>query len=295
MRLTEYVTDHNTPAIDLSKVKTHFQHGTIIGGDIPKRLAHYEDTGFEPEELLKYAGILHLWIAAHKEQRLTVISEARLPVIVSDELQDACFCPDCSSDLMGGFPENKGEQREMVQCPHCGQLIDAKQAVGVNELSHDSEGYVHFTLTHKGEDHKGLFRVRDPSAGEDMVIVAIDGKKNLPLHPTVKGGVEAVLKKLCDGLYNSLLDLEFGDKKPLLEAMSLVGYIYDEAASAVGRRVFKCGRAAPRIFENFNEVYRWIDGYIMLANDDALYKKAAPLLGYDPEPAPLQNILKEGT
>ena len=55
-RLTEYV--NGTPAIILHKLDFHFQANGAIGGDIARKLAAYEDTELEPEDI-KVLKVIH--------------------------------------------------------------------------------------------------------------------------------------------------------------------------------------------------------------------------------------------
>lgn len=83
-RLTEYVND--TPAIILHKLDFHFQANGAIGGDVARKLAAYEDTGLDPEDVnvlrvihgLPAAEIVRICnlYKAEKEGRLVVLPVA---------------------------------------------------------------------------------------------------------------------------------------------------------------------------------------------------------------------------
>lgn len=77
-RLTEYI--NKVPAIDTTKVRYHFEANGMIGGDVAKRLAAYEDTGMTPEEIVTKC---HTLAEYHKEADplLRARAEGRLLVL----------------------------------------------------------------------------------------------------------------------------------------------------------------------------------------------------------------------
>lgn len=106
------------------------------------RLAAYEDTGLEPEDIkraftkdaiLKLAGAI-LGVApdrllelaqADQEGRCVVLDMPRRPLVWGSDDQDACLCPCCGEDLMG-IPYG---ERMVLQCPECGQYLDSTKAI----------------------------------------------------------------------------------------------------------------------------------------------------------------------
>ena len=104
------------------------------------RLAAYEETGLEPEEIhdqlesMVDAVALFFEISpnrlrelaqADREGRCVVLDMPRKPLVWGDDDQDTCLCPDCGKDLMG-IPYG---ERMVLQCPECGQYLDATKAI----------------------------------------------------------------------------------------------------------------------------------------------------------------------
>lgn len=120
--------------------------GTCISfccGKAIDRLAAYEDTKLTPEEVnaLKIIQDISYRVSpaemvricrlaqAEKDGRLVVLDEKRKPLIWGDDAHNTILCPNCSHDLMGGFPEGESCETPIYQCPYCGQLIDDEKAV----------------------------------------------------------------------------------------------------------------------------------------------------------------------
>lgn len=79
------------------------------------KLAHYEDL--------------------EEQGRLIITDEPRKPLIAG---ADTLYCPECGSDLMGGFPYT--DDTEMFQCRYCGQWINEKeQPIKLAELKGTEE------------------------------------------------------------------------------------------------------------------------------------------------------------
>ena len=112
------------------------------------RLAAYEDTGLEPEEVAKIRedvengymkstarryGIsvarLRELAQADREGRCVVLNMPRKPLVWGDDDQNACLCPYCGRDLMG-IPYG---ERMVLQCPECGQYLDATKVITRDE------------------------------------------------------------------------------------------------------------------------------------------------------------------
>lgn len=80
------------------------------------------------------AGKVMDWLEAEREGRLIVLKQPRLPLVWADEDMIAVLCPNCESDLMGGYEYERPYEIPMYQCPHCGQLIDTTKAITREEF-----------------------------------------------------------------------------------------------------------------------------------------------------------------
>lgn len=116
------------------------------GRKVFKRLAAYEDTGLEPEEIIsgkelcetacatillkQYQELgtmeeLAALVKAQDEGRLVVLPEPMMPMVMGDEPEDTdVYCPRCGHDLSGGWHEEHPEEWKLCQCPNCGQSIN---------------------------------------------------------------------------------------------------------------------------------------------------------------------------
>lgn len=68
---------------------------------------------------------LHELTQADREGLCVVLDMPRKPLVWGDDDQDTCLCPDCGKDLMG-IPYG---ERMVLQCPECGQYLDATKAI----------------------------------------------------------------------------------------------------------------------------------------------------------------------
>ena len=68
---------------------------------------------------------LHELTRADREGLCVVLDMPRKPLVSGDDHQDTCLCPDCGKDLMG-IPYG---ERMVLQCPECGQYLDATKAI----------------------------------------------------------------------------------------------------------------------------------------------------------------------
>lgn len=116
-------------------------------GPMVDRLAAYEDTGLEPEEVMELKsftqGGVHKvddgWkhvqdlLQAEKEGRLVVLDEPMRPLVWGDKEHDTILCPRCLCDLMGGFEYAPSCETVMFQCPHCGQPINSGKAIDMEQ------------------------------------------------------------------------------------------------------------------------------------------------------------------
>lgn len=108
------------------------------------RLASYEDTGLEPEEIAKIRedvengylkstarryGIsvdrLRELAQADREGRCVVLNMPSKPLVWGDDDKETCLCPYCGKDLMG-IPYG---ERMVLQGPECGQYLDATKVI----------------------------------------------------------------------------------------------------------------------------------------------------------------------
>lgn len=144
--------------INGAKVRMVFHSGTgeirLRGQDID-RLAAYEDTGLEPEEVAKIRedvengymkstarryGIsvarLRELAQADREGRCVVLNMPRKPLVWGDGDKNTCLCPYCGKDLMG-IPYG---ERMVLQCPECGQYLDATKVITRAEAALRMEG-----------------------------------------------------------------------------------------------------------------------------------------------------------
>ena len=130
----------------------HEQGGCAKGCIVPRiygRLAAYEDTGLEPEDVRRlqkdWTSLIitidemgcmpHLreLYEAEKDGRLVVLDEPMRPLVWGDKDHDTILCPRCLRDLMGGFEYAPSCETVMFQCPHCGQPIKSDKAIDMEQ------------------------------------------------------------------------------------------------------------------------------------------------------------------
>lgn len=143
-----------------------FEHGCSVHGcavihAAAERLAAYEETGLEPEEIMEavklFSGTnvdvpkeiigwvkratwhckrlaeltrlvsfdrLRQLAEAEKEGQLVVLSEPMKPMVYKPNDTDV-YCPSCGESLSGGWPlSDTDDLRKLCQCPNCGRSID---------------------------------------------------------------------------------------------------------------------------------------------------------------------------
>lgn len=81
------------------------------------------------------AGKMMDWLEAERQGRLVVFNQPRLALIWGDEEKNTVLCPNCESDLMGGYEFGEPCDTPMCQCPHCGQPIDPTKAITREEFA----------------------------------------------------------------------------------------------------------------------------------------------------------------
>lgn len=107
------------------------------------RLAAYEETGLEPEEIEKIAsdverGFFHETARrygipidrlrelakADRDGRCAILSDPMKPMVNKPNDTDV-YCPNCGKTLSGGWElSDADDTRKLCQCPKCGQSID---------------------------------------------------------------------------------------------------------------------------------------------------------------------------
>ena len=152
-RLTERDEFGNADIIGVNscefQLRLRFDEFNLVT-DALNRLAAYEDTGLEPQEIptglemAQIAMILQAYRAsgltpddlpraaelyrAEKEGLCVMLDTPRKPLIWDDD-HEAIRCPDCGADLMG-IPYG---ERMALQCPECGEYIDATKTLTRSE------------------------------------------------------------------------------------------------------------------------------------------------------------------
>lgn len=75
-------------------------------------------------------------VQADREGRCVVLNTPRKPLVWGDDNQNTCLCPYCGKDLMG-IPYG---ERMVLQCPACGQYLDATKVITRAEAALRMEG-----------------------------------------------------------------------------------------------------------------------------------------------------------
>lgn len=89
-------------------------------------LKAYEDICFDEDgkERITIEELSAL-VKARDEGLVVVLDEPHKPLVWGDDKHDTCLCPDCGEDLMG-IPYG---ERMILQCPECGQYVDAAKVL----------------------------------------------------------------------------------------------------------------------------------------------------------------------
>ncbi len=104
---------------------------TVLG-NIVDRLAAYEDILGDKYDLDR----LRELVQADREGRCVVLNMPRKPLVWGDGDKNTCLCPYCGKDLMG-IPYG---ERMVLQCPECGQYLDATKVITRAEAALRMEG-----------------------------------------------------------------------------------------------------------------------------------------------------------
>lgn len=91
------------------------------------RLAAYEDILGDKYDLDR----LRELVQADREGRCVVLNMPRKPLVWGDGDKNTCLCPYCGKDLMG-IPYG---ERMVLQCPECGQYLDATKVITRSEAA----------------------------------------------------------------------------------------------------------------------------------------------------------------
>ena len=106
-----------------------------IRGDVDDavlRLAAIEDILGDEYDLDRLRGL----VQADREGRCVVLNMPRKPLVWGDGDKNTCLCPYCGKDLMG-IPYG---ERMVLQCPECGQYLDATKVITRAEAALRMEG-----------------------------------------------------------------------------------------------------------------------------------------------------------
>ena len=95
------------------------------------RLAAYEDILGDKYDVDRLRELKQ----ADDEGRCVVLNMPREPLVWGDDDKDTCLCPCCGKDLMGIFYE----ERMILQCPECGQYLDATKVITHEEAQAELE------------------------------------------------------------------------------------------------------------------------------------------------------------
>lgn len=93
--------------------------------DLYQRLTAIEDILGDEYDLDR----LRELVQADREGRCVVLNMPRKPLVWGDDEKNTCLCPYCGKDLMG-IPYG---ERMVLQCPECGQYLDATKVITRSE------------------------------------------------------------------------------------------------------------------------------------------------------------------
>lgn len=105
------------------------EDGVQLAEDVHSRFLIWHKKRYGAE-----AGKVMDWLEADRDGRLVLFKQPRLPLVWADEEMNAVLCPNCESDLMGGYEFGELCDTPMYQCPHCGQPVDTARAITREEF-----------------------------------------------------------------------------------------------------------------------------------------------------------------
>ena len=87
-------------------------------------VAEYRKSRLSPEQVREFA-------KAKADGRLVVLKQPMIPLVESDDLMDTdVYCPACNNSVSGGWELSDGDdERNLCQCPYCGQSIDDTKVI----------------------------------------------------------------------------------------------------------------------------------------------------------------------
>lgn len=104
----------------------------VVTQEVIDRLAAIEDILGDEYDLDR----LRELVQADREGRCVVLNMPRKPLVWGDDDKNTCLCPYCGKDLMG-IPYG---ERMVLQCPECGQYLDATKVITRAEAALRMEG-----------------------------------------------------------------------------------------------------------------------------------------------------------
>lgn len=104
----------------------------VVTQEVIDRLAAIEDILGDKYDLDR----LRELVQADREGRCVMLNMPRKHLVWGDDDKNTCLCPYCGKDLMG-IPYG---ERMVLQCPECGQYLDATKVITRAEAALRMEG-----------------------------------------------------------------------------------------------------------------------------------------------------------
>lgn len=132
-RMTEYTTpETGFSVVSEEKYKRIMMEEKPSVEKVYNRLKKIEDILGDEYDLDR----LRELVQADREGRCVVLNMPRKPLVWGDGDKNTCLCPYCGKDLMG-IPYG---ERMVLQCPECGQYLDATKVITRAEAALRMEG-----------------------------------------------------------------------------------------------------------------------------------------------------------